>query len=528
MDPTDPARRVEFPAFPYAPYSIQLDFMRALHSALGRGGVGLFESPTGTGKTLSLICGTLHWLEDCRRQEAEKAAATKAAAEGGEKGSTAAGSGGGLSLGASPAADQLPDWMLDFASQKEQEQQVEQLEAQKQRLEKARAKLAGAAQHQAQLLSSARRSQAAPKIRTSSIDDDANDEDSDAEYVLAEWRSDDEGEGSGTAAAAAAARKRSSLSALLSSDEEDDGDEDPSLGEAELPQPPHKRQIIFCSRTHSQLTQFVGELHRTPFADSVSLVALASRRALCINDDVLRLGAPQLINERCLDLQRPGGGRKKAAGTAAEDADGAVRPRGIRAKGSSSKSSRCPYLATGTKSAATTNDLILAQPLDVEELARLGRRRSVCPYYAARRALPEADVVLAPYSALLAEDTREALGLRLDGSVVVVDEAHNLADAINGAHAAELAGSQASAAAAQLTGYMDRFRGRLAPGNARHIQMLIRAAETLATAAAGGGNRVGGARGAAAQPQSQARAVTVNDFLFASGLDNVNLFKLVR
>jgi hypothetical protein len=30
-----------------------------------------------------------------------------------------------------------------------------------------------------------------------------------------------------------------------------------------------------------------------------------------------------------------------------------------------------------------------------------GRRRHVCPYYAARRALPDADIILAPYSALL-------------------------------------------------------------------------------------------------------------------------------
>jgi hypothetical protein len=35
---------------------------------------------------------------------------------------------------------------------------------------------------------------------------------------------------------------------------------------------------IFASRTHSQLSQFVGELHRTPFADEMSLVALGSRK----------------------------------------------------------------------------------------------------------------------------------------------------------------------------------------------------------------------------------------------------------
>lgn len=54
---------------------------------------------------------------------------------------------------------------------------------------------------------------------------------------------------------------------------------------APLP-PARKPQVIFCSRTHSQLSQFVGELRRTRFAQSLSLVAVASRRALCVNEQV--------------------------------------------------------------------------------------------------------------------------------------------------------------------------------------------------------------------------------------------------
>ena len=38
--------------------------------------------------------------------------------------------------------------------------------------------------------------------------------------------------------------------------------------------------------------------------------------------------------------------------------------------------------------------------------------------------------MLAPYSALLAAETREALGLRLEGSVLIVDEAHNLGEGL--------------------------------------------------------------------------------------------------
>ena len=41
--------------------------------------------------------------------------------------------------------------------------------------------------------------------------------------------------------------------------------------------------------------------------------------------------------------------------------------------------------------------------MDVEALAAHGARRSLCAYYGARAALPEADLVLLPYGALLTE-----------------------------------------------------------------------------------------------------------------------------
>lgn len=53
----------QFPAFPFQPYGIQLDLMRGLYEVLERGGIGIFESPTGTGKTLSVLCSALQWLE---------------------------------------------------------------------------------------------------------------------------------------------------------------------------------------------------------------------------------------------------------------------------------------------------------------------------------------------------------------------------------------------------------------------------------------------------------------------------------
>ena len=54
-------------SFPYEAYDCQLDYMSAVIQALQDGKNALLESPTGTGKTLCLLCATLAWRESLRR-----------------------------------------------------------------------------------------------------------------------------------------------------------------------------------------------------------------------------------------------------------------------------------------------------------------------------------------------------------------------------------------------------------------------------------------------------------------------------
>lgn len=149
-------------------------------------------------------------------------------------------------------------------------------------------------------------------------------------------------------------------------------------------------KIFYCSRTHSQLAQFIHELRRVRMpsasagleskdhkdhkdlrADDVPTeafkhVALGSRKTLCINEKVLKLGNATAINERCLELQQSG----------------------------KSAECRCSFLPTSETESVVHDfrDYALAQVRDIEDLGALGRKLKICPYYASRAAVRPAEV----------------------------------------------------------------------------------------------------------------------------------------
>lgn len=55
-------------SFPFEPYQIQKDYMEKVIESLQRGTYAVLESPTGTGKTLSLLCASLAWLVQKKSQ----------------------------------------------------------------------------------------------------------------------------------------------------------------------------------------------------------------------------------------------------------------------------------------------------------------------------------------------------------------------------------------------------------------------------------------------------------------------------
>lgn len=58
-------------------------------------------------------------------------------------------------------------------------------------------------------------------------------------------------------------------------------------------------QIIFCTRTHSQISQIVNEIKRTDFSREVSVVPIVSRRGLCVHESLKDLQNVGQLNEKC-------------------------------------------------------------------------------------------------------------------------------------------------------------------------------------------------------------------------------------
>lgn len=151
-------------------------------------------------------------------------------------------------------------------------------------------------------------------------------------------------------------------------------------------------KIFYCSRTHSQLSQFAQELRKVNFPSSLPLpppaggqqdqrekkrdddeleeivkhLSLGSRKQLCINPKVAGLGDSVAINERCMELQQPG--------TAADK--------------------KCRFLPSKENEDVVSEfrDRTLATVQDIEDIGQLGKQLAICPYYATRPVVKQSEV----------------------------------------------------------------------------------------------------------------------------------------
>uniref|UniRef100_A0A8C5UBL9 DNA 5'-3' helicase n=1 Tax=Malurus cyaneus samueli TaxID=2593467 RepID=A0A8C5UBL9_9PASS len=178
-------------------------------------------------------------------------------------------------------------------------------------------------------------------------------------------------------------------------------------------------KIFFGTRTHKQISQITRELRRTAYS-YVPMTILSSRDYTCIHPVVSNSSNR---NELCVELL----------------------------DGKHGKS--CSYYHSVHK-LREHHLLQSAQGVyrawDIEDLVSLGRQLRACAYFGARELMVEADIVFCPYNYLLDPQIRECIDIKLKDQVVILDEAHNMEDCARESVSYEVTEGQLRAAREEL------------------------------------------------------------------------------
>ncbi|XP_020272956.1 Fanconi anemia group J protein homolog isoform X2 [Asparagus officinalis] len=153
-------------------------------------------------------------------------------------------------------------------------------------------------------------------------------------------------------------------------------------------------KIYYASRTHSQISQVIREYRKTSYR--VPMAVLASRKHYCTNKHVCRT---ENIDENCkLLLKDEGAG--------------------------------CPEFknAHKVKSHSSLQKGGTYEVHDIEDLVKIGRTVKGCSYFASQTLAAEAQIVFCPYSYIVNPVVRRAMDIDIKGSIVILDEAHNIED----------------------------------------------------------------------------------------------------
>ncbi|KAL3528760.1 hypothetical protein ACH5RR_008082 [Cinchona calisaya] len=492
-----------FPAFPYKPYSIQIDFMKALYQSLQKGGISMLESPTGTGKTLSIICSALQWLVDKKQESLDF---LKNGCDLNQN----------LIVEDHPGSDDdEPDWMRNFSVSKETEPVKDgKIEIKKNvgfRSKKWNKKMKEGCSTVRDIFTcnGVGGDVEKGKVKVLKLKNGV-EEVEDGEFLVEDYESGGEDGVKLKKRGGGCARGGFLVDSSSEEDEEEDG-----LNEEEESRP----KIYFCSRTHSQLSQFIKELRKTKFANELKVVSLGSRKNFCINEEVLRLGSTTRINERCLELQK----NKSNRASKMMNLDARRRVRRLASSG-------CPMLRSRKTEQEFRSEISQQGPLDIEDLVKVGHKLGTCPYYGSRSMVTTANLVILPYQSLLSKASRESLGLSLKNNVVIIDEAHNLVDSLISMYDAKITSSQLECIHSHLEKYFERFRNLLGPGNRRYIQtlMVLTRAFLQSIAYQKGANYVDPLCSGGEIQSALDYSIAINEFLFSLNIDNINLVKLLH
>ncbi|OQV16894.1 Fanconi anemia group J protein-like protein [Hypsibius exemplaris] len=166
-------------------------------------------------------------------------------------------------------------------------------------------------------------------------------------------------------------------------------------------------KIYFGSRTHKQISQLVRELNKTSYKQ-LRMAILGSKDQYCIHPVVSRQRNKNEACQELLDEKTRGDGSRTTVKMTGCEYYNAVKQHG------------------NFKSMAKFG---LKPVYDIEDLSQVGKRNVVCPFFASKDLAKSAQLIFCPYNYLIDARIRAAMNIDLAGQIVIFDEGHNMEDA---------------------------------------------------------------------------------------------------
>ncbi|EGW33539.1 ATP-dependent RNA helicase CHL1 [Spathaspora passalidarum NRRL Y-27907] len=393
---------------PYDPYTIQIQLMNAVYDTISNDyKIGIFESPTGTGKTLSLICSSMTWLRHYKRNHIFSEVVDNNSED----------------------SDDEPEWVKTAYRESIVSRSKGKIREFEEHLDKLEKDYDQNKRREAELKSR-------PKKKFKPADSD------ESMFLPVDYHSDSE---TTTDESTELARQIEELKKKLAPKKDVDYANDCPT------------KIFYCSRTHSQLNQFAGQLRLTKFESSfddlqerTKYLPLGSRKQLCINDKVRSQVTVQSMNDACIDLQKSKEGCKFL-----------------------------PKNYVDSDLVKEFSELSVAKIRDIEDLGILGTDLNVCPYYSVRGGIELTEIISLPYQMIFQDSTRDIMKLDVKDSIVIIDEAHNIMDVITSLYSVSITADNLDRVIKSLKFYLGKFIKKLNSGNRINLQKLIKICQSL-------------------------------------------------